>query len=79
VTPKRNPKVDAFLRAQKKWQPEFRKLREIILECDLTEEIKWGQPCYALNGKNVVLMHGFKDYCAVLNPCIKTTFFPLSA
>lgn len=61
-----NPKVDAFLRAQKTWRKEFTKLREIILSCDLTEELKWGQPCYSLHGKNVILMHGFKEYCAVL-------------
>jgi uncharacterized protein YdeI (YjbR/CyaY-like superfamily) len=63
-----NPKVDAFLRAQKKWRREFTKLREIILACDLIEGLKWGQPCYSLDGKNVILMHGFKDYCAVLFP-----------
>jgi uncharacterized protein YdeI (YjbR/CyaY-like superfamily) len=61
-----NPKVDAFLRRQTKWRREFTKLREIILDCGLTEELKWGQPCYALDGKNVILMHGFKEYCAVL-------------
>jgi uncharacterized protein YdeI (YjbR/CyaY-like superfamily) len=63
-----SPKVDAFLRSQKKWRKEFTKLREIILACDLTEELKWGQPCYSLDGKNVILMHGFRDYCAVLFP-----------
>ena len=63
-----NPKVDVFLRAQKTWRKEFTKLREIILACDLTEELKWGQPCYSLDGKNVILMHGFKEYCAVLFP-----------
>jgi uncharacterized protein YdeI (YjbR/CyaY-like superfamily) len=61
-----NAKVDAFLRAEKKWRAEFTKLREIILACDLTEDLKWGQPCYSLDGRNVVLMHGFKEYCAVL-------------
>ncbi len=61
-----NPKVDAFLRRQTEWRDEFEKLREIILDCDLTEDLKWGQPCYALDGKNVVLMHGFKEYCALL-------------
>src|SRR5258708_2930692 len=59
-------KVDAFLRRQKSWRKEFTKLREIILSCDLAEDLKWGHPCYSLDGKNVVLMHGFKDYCAVL-------------
>jgi uncharacterized protein YdeI (YjbR/CyaY-like superfamily) len=62
------PKVDAFLRAEKKWRAAFTKLRAIILACDLTEDLKWGQPCYALDGKNVILMHGFKEYCAVLFP-----------
>jgi uncharacterized protein YdeI (YjbR/CyaY-like superfamily) len=61
-----NPKVDAFVRRQTGWRAEFEKLREIILDCGLTEDLKWGQPCYALDGKNVVLMHGFKEYCAIL-------------
>lgn len=61
-----NPKVDAFLAGEKKWQEEFKKLRQIILDCDLTEELKWGQPCYTLDGKNIVLIHGFKEYCALL-------------
>ena len=61
-----NPKVDAFLAREKKWQEEFKKLRQIILDCELTEELKWGQPCYALEGNNIVLMHGFKEYCALL-------------
>jgi len=63
-----SPKVDAFLRRQKTWRKEFTKLREIIVACDLTEDLKWGQPCYSLDGKNVILMHGFKEYCAVLFP-----------
>ncbi len=63
-----NKKVDAFLRAQKKWREEFTKLRAILLASGLTEELKWGQPCYTLEGKNVILMHGFKEYCAVLFP-----------
>jgi uncharacterized protein YdeI (YjbR/CyaY-like superfamily) len=61
-----NPKVDAFLKRQDKWRVEFEKLREILLGSGLTEELKWGQPCYALDGKNVALIHGFKDYCAIL-------------
>lgn len=61
-------KVDGFLRSQKSWRKEFTKLREIILACDLTEDLKWGQPCYSLDGKNIILMHGFKEYCAVLFP-----------
>lgn len=63
---KKNPKIDAFLGRTKKWQPELKKLRTIILNCGLTEELKWGQPCYTLQGKNVVLIHGFKEYCALL-------------
>lgn len=61
-----NPKVDDFLAREKQWQTEFRRLRAIILECGLVEELKWGQPCYTQDGKNVVLMHGFKEYCALL-------------
>lgn len=61
-----NPKVDKFLSGAKQWQKEFEKLRAIILECGLDEDLKWGQPCYAHNGSNVVLMHGFKEYCALL-------------
>jgi uncharacterized protein YdeI (YjbR/CyaY-like superfamily) len=61
-----NPKVDAFLKQQDKWRPEFEKLREILLDSGLTEDLKWGQPCYALDGGNVALIHGFKEYCAIL-------------
>ena len=63
---KLNPKVNAFIDRAKTWQEEFKKLREIILDCDLTEELKWGVPCYTLENKNIVLIHGFKEYCAVL-------------
>lgn len=61
-----NPKVDEFLSAAKKWKEEFEKLREIVQDSELTEEFKWKHPCYTLNGKNIVLIHGFKDYCALL-------------
>jgi uncharacterized protein YdeI (YjbR/CyaY-like superfamily) len=61
-----NPKVDAFLRKAKKWPQEFKKLRTIILDCQLTEELKWGTPCYTFQGRNIVLIHGFKEYCALL-------------
>jgi uncharacterized protein YdeI (YjbR/CyaY-like superfamily) len=62
-----NDKVDAFLERAKSWQEEFAALREIIAASgDLTEDLKWGQPCYMLEGRNVVLMHGFKEYCALL-------------
>jgi uncharacterized protein YdeI (YjbR/CyaY-like superfamily) len=61
-----NSKVDSFLKRQDKWHAELEKLRAIILDTGLTEDLKWGQPCYALDGKNVVLIHGFKEYCAIL-------------
>jgi uncharacterized protein YdeI (YjbR/CyaY-like superfamily) len=61
-----NPKVDTFLRKAKKWREEFEKLRSIILDFQFTEELKWGQPCYSLQKKNIVLIHGFKEYCALL-------------
>lgn len=61
-----NPRVDFFFNKAGKWQREFETLRMIILATGLTEELKWGQACYTLEGKNVVLMHGFKDYCALL-------------
>ena len=61
-----NPKVDAFLTRSPQWHDEFVKLRSIFLETTLSEELKWGQPCYAYEGRNVALMHGFKDYCAIL-------------
>lgn len=63
---KLNPKVDDFLSESKTWKEEFVKLREIVLGCELTEEFKWMHPCYTLNGKNIVLIHGFKEYCALL-------------
>lgn len=61
-----NPKVDAFLSRASKWREEFEKLRAIVLGCGLREELKWGQPCYTFEGKNIVLIHGFKEYCALL-------------
>ena len=61
-----NPKVDEFFSKAKKWQEEFEKLRMIILDCQLTEELKWGQPCYTFQKSNIVLIHGFKEYCALL-------------
>ncbi len=61
-----NPKVDFYFNKAGKWQEEFEKLRMIILDCDLTEELKWGVPCYTYQNSNIVLIHGFKDYCAVL-------------
>ena len=61
-----NPKVDFFFRKAKKWQEEFEKLRMIVLECGLAEDLKWGCPCYTFEKSNIVLIHGFKDYCALL-------------
>jgi len=61
-----NPKVDAYLSKAEKWQEELKKLRTIILECQLTEELKWGVPCYTFQKSNIVLMHVFKEYCALL-------------
>jgi uncharacterized protein YdeI (YjbR/CyaY-like superfamily) len=61
-----NPIVDDFLRKANKWQEEFEKLRMIVLDCGLTEELKWGWPCYTFQESNVVLIHGFKEYCALL-------------
>ncbi|MDN4492739.1 DUF1801 domain-containing protein [Ureibacillus aquaedulcis] len=61
-----NPKVDEFLSKTNKWKEEFEKLRSIVLDCELKEEYKWMHPCYTFEKKNVVLIHGFKDYCALL-------------
>ncbi len=61
-----NPKVDFFFSKAKQWQDEFKKLRMIVLDCPLTEELKWGVPCYTFENKNIVLIHGFKEYCAIL-------------
>ncbi|HHQ0769731.1 TPA: YdeI/OmpD-associated family protein [Listeria innocua] len=61
-----NPKVDSFLNKPSTWQAEFKALREIAITFELEEEFKWGKPCYALNGSNVFLIHGFKNYCALL-------------
>ena len=61
-----NPKVDFYFSKAKKWQEELEKLRMIILDCQLTEELKWGCPCYTFQESNIVLIHGFKEYCALL-------------
>ena len=61
-----NPKVDWFFSKDTKWEKEYEKLRVIILDCGLTEELKWGCPCYTLGESNIVLIHGFKEYCALL-------------
>src|SRR6266480_5914002 len=61
-----NPKVDGYLRKAKKWQEEFEKLRRILLGSRLTEELKWSKPCYTFQNSNVVIIQGFKDFCALL-------------
>jgi uncharacterized protein YdeI (YjbR/CyaY-like superfamily) len=61
-----NPKVDEYLSRSKKWQEEFEKLKMIVLDCGLAEELKWGHPCYTFEKRNIVLIHGFKEYCALL-------------
>ena len=60
------PKVDAVLSKARKWQKESKKLRMIILSCGLTEELKWGKPCYTFHESNVAIIQGFKDYCALM-------------
>ena len=61
-----NPKVDGYISRSTKWQEELGKLRIIILDCQLTEELKWGVPCYTFHESNIVLIHVFKEYCAIL-------------
>lgn len=61
-----NPAVGEHLAKVSKWREEMARLRAIVLECPLAEEVKWGQPCYTFDGGNVVLIHGFKEYCALL-------------
>lgn len=63
-----NPKVDFFFNKAKKWKEEYELLRTIVLSTGLTEELKWGVPCYTFQEKNIILIHGFKDYCAILFP-----------
>lgn len=61
-----NPKIDGFLKKAKQWQGELGELRRIALDCQLTEEVKWGQPCYTFESKNIAIIHAFKEYCALL-------------
>ncbi len=61
-----NPKVDGYLRKAKKWQKEMEQLRRISLACGLTEELKWGKPCYTFQNSNIVILQGFKEFCALL-------------
>src|SRR5258705_4195427 len=61
-----NPRVDFYFSKAKQWQEEIEKLRTIVLDCGLTEELKWGVPCYTFQKRNIVLIHVFKEYCALL-------------
>lgn len=61
-----NPKVDAFVGRAKRWQGEIQKLRSILLECGLEEDIKWGKPCFMFEGKNVAIIQPFKEHCALM-------------
>src|SRR3954471_530329 len=61
-----NPKVDFYFDKASKWRQEIKKLRSIVLDCDLIEELKWGCPCYTFQKSNIVLIHVFKEYCALL-------------
>lgn len=61
-----NPRVDFYFSKARKWREELERLRMIVLDCGLTEELKWGAPCYTLQKKNIVLLHVFKEYCALL-------------
>jgi uncharacterized protein YdeI (YjbR/CyaY-like superfamily) len=61
-----NPKVDWFFSKAKNWQEEFKELRRLVLDCELSEEPRWGKPCYTFQNGNIVLIHGFKEYCALL-------------
>jgi uncharacterized protein YdeI (YjbR/CyaY-like superfamily) len=63
---KMNPKVDFYFAKGKNWQEEIRKLRKVVLDCGLNEELKWGCPCYTFQKRNIVLIHVFKEYCALL-------------
>jgi len=63
---KMNPEVDGYLRKAKKWRKEMEKLRRISLDCGLTEELKWGKPCYTFQKSNIVIIQGFKEFCALL-------------
>ncbi len=61
-----NPTIDWFFNEPNRWKQEFEQLRRIVLDCGLNEELKWGQPCYTFQKKNIVLIDGFKEYCALL-------------
>src|SRR5262252_18677 len=62
----RNPRVDAFVNRANAWQGEIQKLRSILLDCDLEEDLKWGKPCFAFEGKNVAIIQPFKAHCSLM-------------
>jgi uncharacterized protein YdeI (YjbR/CyaY-like superfamily) len=66
INEQNDPKVEGYLRRAKKWQEEMEKLRRISLDCGLTEELKWGKPCYTFQESNIVIIQGFKEFCALL-------------
>ncbi len=66
TNPKENTGIEAFFERAPKWREEFQALRRIVLACGLNEELKWGKPCYTYHDANIVLIHGFKEYCALL-------------
>ncbi|WP_102346142.1 YdeI/OmpD-associated family protein [Bacillus sp. Marseille-P3661] len=66
ATSNMNPKVDEFLYKAKQWKEEFEELRKIVLDCGLTEELKWRLPCYTYQKSNIVIIQGFKEYCALM-------------
>jgi len=65
TTAQKNPLVDTFMGNAKMWRQEFAMLRQLLLQCELTEELKWGSPCYVVHGKNVVMIGGFRDFCCL--------------
>jgi uncharacterized protein YdeI (YjbR/CyaY-like superfamily) len=62
----KNPRVDAFVRRAKRWQGEIQKLRSILLDCGLDEDLKWGKPCFTFEGKNVAIIQPFKEHCSLM-------------
>ena len=66
TTSRKNPKVDFYFGKAELWREELKELRAIVLDCPLTEELRWGKPCYTFQDSNIVLIHTFKEYCALL-------------
>jgi len=63
---KMNAKVVEFISNAQKWKEEYKKLRHVALDCELTEELKWNKPCYTFQNSNIVIIQGFKEYCALM-------------